>query len=116
MTRNILTEYIPVIRTCKEDMKAEFEASPKMRLEIEQFTDEQMKNIAKRVGEYLTEAYWEALREVVEVELMEETIAVVKCKGCGRMWDMNGCQVSGAGPYDIADFVCDRCRKQGVKR
>ena len=112
----VAQEYFPVLRTCKEDMKEEFEASPELRQRIEQFTDEQMKNISLRVGEDLTEHYWEAIREEVEVELMETTIAVVKCKGCGRMWDMNGCPVSGAGPYDIADFVCDSCLKQGVKR
>jgi len=114
MTRNILTEYFPVLKTCRDDMKEEFEASPKMQLEIEQFTDEQMSDIAKRVGEYLMEGYWEALREEVEVELMETTLAVAKCKGCGRMWDMDGYQVSGAGPYDIAEFVCDTCLNQGI--
>ena len=100
MRINNLSTFFPVIETCKEDMKEEFESSPKLRIEIEQFTDEQMKNIAARVGEDLEERYWEMLREEVEVELMETTL------------DMKGV----AGPYDIADFVCKRCLKQGVKR
>ena len=60
---------IPVIRTCKGDMKEEFEAAPKMQLEIEQFTEEQMNDIAARVGEDLIEHYWEAIRKEVEEEL-----------------------------------------------
>jgi hypothetical protein len=61
----------PVIETCKYDMKAEFEASEKIRLEIEQFTDEQMTNIAAEIGDMLSEDYWCAIRKVVEKELMK---------------------------------------------
>ena len=62
-------EFFPVINTCKGDMKEEFEAAPKILLEIEQFTDEQMNDIAERVGENLMETYEVALRNAVEEEL-----------------------------------------------
>jgi hypothetical protein len=61
--------FFPVIRTCKEDMKEEFEASPKIQLEIEQFTDKQMEHIAVDISEALEEGYWVALRDAVEEEL-----------------------------------------------
>jgi hypothetical protein len=69
MARGILTEKYPVLELCKEDMKEEFAASPKIRLEIEQFTDEQMRTIAEDVGAVLIEGYWVALRDAVEEEL-----------------------------------------------
>lgn len=70
--RNILTEKFSVLTLCKEDMKEEFEASPKIQLEIEQFTDEKMVNIAKDIELLLLEeGYWAALREAVEKEVSE---------------------------------------------
>jgi hypothetical protein len=69
MARAILTENYPVLETCKEDMIEEFVASPKIRLEIEQFTDNQMRTIAEKLGAVLLDGYWAALRDAVEEEL-----------------------------------------------
>lgn len=66
----VLTKKFPILETCKEDMKEEFEAAPKLLLEIEQFTDKKMENIAKDIGEQLEEGYWVALRAAVERELI----------------------------------------------
>jgi hypothetical protein len=68
-SRNIINDLS--LFTYKEDIKAEFEASPKLLLEIEQFTDEQMANIVKEIGVLLRASYWVALREAVEKELMK---------------------------------------------
>jgi len=40
--------------------------------------------------------------------MTEEEIVDV-CSKCGRMWDINGCQISGNGPYEIDEFVCEDC-------
>ena len=69
--KSIKTEFFPVIRTCKGDMKAEFEASPKIQLEIEQFTDAQMKDIAAKIGDIMLDGYWEAMRQAVEEVVSE---------------------------------------------
>jgi hypothetical protein len=63
------SEYFAVLETCKEDMKEEFEASEKIQLEIEQFTDEQMEDIAQKISDLLMEGYEAALHIAVEEEL-----------------------------------------------
>jgi hypothetical protein len=63
------SEYYTVLETCKDDMEEEFEAAPKIQLEIEQFTDEQLRAIAENIGEALIEGYRVALRKAVEEEL-----------------------------------------------
>jgi hypothetical protein len=42
----------------------------------------------------------------------EEKMVVAKCNGCGRMWDINGCSVSGQGPFIVQPFICDRCQEK----
>lgn len=56
----------------EDDMKLEFEASPKLLLEIELFTDEQIENIVKEMGMLMEASYWVALREAVEKELCKK--------------------------------------------
>lgn len=72
-----LEEFFAVLRTCKEDMKEEFEASEKMQIEIEQFTDDLMRNIAAKISAVLTDRYWAALRAAVEEELIKETMELI---------------------------------------
>lgn len=44
----------------------------------------------------------------------EEKMVVAKCDYCGRMWDINGCSVSGRGPFEEVGFICDKCQGAGV--
>ncbi|MBE9593294.1 MAG: hypothetical protein IMF19_07415 [Proteobacteria bacterium] len=62
--RNALSRF-----TFEEDIKAEFEASPKLLLEIEQLSDEQRANIVNAIEVRLEDSYWAILREVVIKEL-----------------------------------------------
>ena len=41
-----------------------------------------------------------------------ETIS--RCKICGRMWDDDGCQIQGMEMYEVEEFVCERCERDGI--
>jgi len=40
---------------------------------------------------------------------------VDKCVECGKMWDLDGCSVSGESPFEVVSFRCSDCEARKVE-